>query len=71
MKSGHHKLQKQLKRQAKPKTETVDDMVGEETDAKLAEKLKEKGAHVVVNDDGEIMDRRQLSICWLERRKEA
>jgi coiled-coil domain-containing protein 55 len=45
---------------AKPKTETVDDMIGEETDAMLAEQLKEKGAHIVVNDDGEIVDKRQL-----------
>ena len=44
----------------KPKTETVDEEIVEETDAKLAEKLKEKGAHVVVNDDGEIVDKRQL-----------
>ena len=44
----------------KPKNEAVDDGAEEETDAKLAEKLKEKGAHIVVNDDGEVVDKRQL-----------
>jgi hypothetical protein len=32
----------------------------EDTDAQLAEKLKENGAHILVNDGGEIVDKRQL-----------
>jgi coiled-coil domain-containing protein 55 len=43
----------------RPNPEPVDEEA-EETEAKLAEKLKEKGAHIVVNDDGEIVDKRQL-----------
>jgi coiled-coil domain-containing protein 55 len=48
----------------KPKAETVEDEA-EETDAKLVEKLKEKGAHIIVNDDGEIVDKRQLLAAGL------
>jgi coiled-coil domain-containing protein 55 len=44
---------------ARPKTETVEEEV-EDTDAQLAEKLKENGAHILVNDGGEIVDKRQL-----------
>lgn len=32
----------------------------EEPEIKIAEKLNEKGAHILVNDDGEIVDKRQL-----------
>lgn len=44
----------------KPKTDPVEAGTEEETDAKIAGKLKEMGAHIVVNDDGEIVDKRQL-----------
>ena len=44
----------------KPKTETAEEEVERETEAKIAEKLKGKGANIVVNDDGEIVDKRQL-----------
>jgi hypothetical protein len=32
----------------------------EKSDTKIAEELNQKGAHIVVNDDGEIVDKRQL-----------
>ena len=44
----------------KPKTNDVRDEAEDETDAKLVEKLKEQGAHIIVNDDGEVVDKRQL-----------
>ena len=32
----------------------------EKSDAKIAAELNEKGAHIIVNDDGEVVDKRQL-----------
>lgn len=54
----------------KPKTEAVEDEA-EETDAKLVEKLKEEGAHVIVNDDGEVVDKRQLLSAGLNVAKKS
>jgi hypothetical protein len=44
----------------KPKTNDMQNEAEDETDAKLVEKLKEQGAHIIVNDDGEVVDKRQL-----------
>jgi coiled-coil domain-containing protein 55 len=44
---------------ARLKTERMKEEV-EDTDAQLAKKLKEKGPHILVNDDGEIVNKRQL-----------
>lgn len=44
---------------AKPKNVPVQEEI-EDTDTKIAEKLNEKGARIAVNDDGEIVDKRQL-----------
>ena len=44
----------------KPTTEAAEMEVEEESEVKIAEKLKKKGANIVVNDDGEIVDKRQL-----------
>ncbi len=43
----------------KPNDAVVEEEV-EETDAKLAEKLNEKGAHIIMNEEGEVVDKRQL-----------
>jgi coiled-coil domain-containing protein 55 len=55
----------------KSKTGTVEDEAEEETDVKLAEKLKKEGAHIIVNDDGEIVDKRQLLSAGLNVAKKS
>lgn len=52
-------LMKEAEEKAK-KGETVEEDQKEKTDAKAAEEMKEKGAPVVINEDGEVVDRRQL-----------
>lgn len=52
--------QRVLQEAVKEKKDVEVEGLGEETDQKIAEDLNEKGANVVVNDDGEIVDKRQL-----------
>ena len=49
----------------KPTAEPAEPEVEEESEVKIAEKLKEKGANIVMNDDGEIVDKRQLLAAGL------
>lgn len=42
------------------KGETEEKTEGEKTDAQLAKEAQEKGATVVINEDGQVVDRRQL-----------
>lgn len=51
-------MMKEAEEKAK-KGETAEDQK-EKTDAQVAKEMKEKGASVVVNEDGEVVDRRQL-----------
>ena len=52
-------MMKEAEEKAK-KGETEEEREKEKTDAQVAEEMKKKGASVVVNEDGEVVDRRQL-----------
>ncbi|RVX66971.1 hypothetical protein B0A52_09185 [Exophiala mesophila] len=47
-------------RNARGEDDAADQMEEERSEAKIAQDLNEKGAHIIVNDDGEVVDKRQL-----------